>query len=793
MPPQSAAVMQRRSLEVWSVWALIGILMVSTVIVTPFLSVALSTTKTFLIAAGAIIVLVLFIVARLSRGNIVFPPLMLVGALWLPTAAYALSSIFSGAPFANALWGSAIESDTLGFMLAAAFLGTLTALILRNAEQYKTFIRAGAATFVAVVLVQALIVIVGQFYPSTVSPSTPLVGSFQDLALFLGLGVIGVLITLRFVELKKRARQMLSFIMVVALLLLAVANVPFVWILLVLVSLGLFLEAVMMRKHSAEEADLSDVAIMNETSVIAEGGNRSITLPLPVLAVAMFFLVGGTLSGALANALNISILSASPSWPSTLSLAQQTYTTAPLFGTGPGSFGVEWLKYRDPALNATVFWNTDFTTGIGFIPTSFVTTGLVGVLAWLAFIALFVVLGLRTLVVRTPQDAFVRYVAILSFISTVYLLLAAIFSLPNTVLIALAFVFAGLFASTTRFASGTSQRGIIFSRSPRLGFVIVFSLTLVMFASVVVAYSLVGRYLALNALTNASVAFSKNDIATASQKVADSIVFAPTAAAYQAQANIALVQLRQIAASNTTGKEKEAEEAFQAALTSGINAAITATRLAPSDYQHWLALGNLYAQAVPLKVAGAYESSKTAFEKAQALNPTSPSIRYVMAQLDIAHNDLKSAKEHLKGAIALKADYIDVIFLLSQLEVRDGNLYAALQAAEGAARLAKGDANIQFQAGVLHAAQPDYANAVERLKDAIAANPQFANAKYFLAAVYAKQLKFEDAVLQLKEVAALSADNATIVNPMIEKLNAKKNPFPADLLTPATPPIKETE
>lgn len=789
MPPQSSVVMQRRSLEVWSVWALIGTLVASIVIVTPFLSVALPATKTFLIAAGAIVTLILYIVARLSRGNIVFPPLMLVGALWLPALAYALSSAFSGAPFANALWGSAIESDTLGFMLAAAFLGTLTALILRTTEQYRTFLRASVATFVAVVLVETLIIVVGQFSPDTVSPSTSIVGSFQDLALFLGLGVIGSLITFRFIDLKQRARRILVATMVVSLVLLAVANVPFVWILLVLVSLGLFLEAVMMRKHSAEEADLNDVAIMNESSVDAEGGSRSIAVPLPVLAVAMFFLVGGTLSGALANALNINILSASPSWPSTLSLAQQTYATAPLFGTGPGSFGVEWLKYRDPALNSTVFWNTDFTSGIGFIPTSFVTTGLVGALAWLAFIALFVVFGLRTLIMRTPQDSFVRYVSIVSFVSTVYLFLAATFSLPNTVLIALTFVFAGLFVSTTRFASATSQRGIIFSRSPRLGFVIVFSLTLVMFASVVVAYSLVGRYLALNALTNASIAFSKNDLATASQEVQGSLVFAPTATAYQAQANIAIVQLRQIAASTTMNKTA-AQDAFQAALTSGINAAITATRLAPSDYQHWLALGNLYAQAVPLNVTGAYESAKTAYEKAQALNPTSPSLRYVMAQLDIAHNDVKAAKEHLKAAIVLKADYIDAIFLLSQLEVRDGNVRAALDAARAAAYFAQKDPNIQFQAGVLSAAVGEYPKAVEELLLAIEANPQFANAKYFLAAVYAKQKNFVEAVKQLKEVAVLSADNEKIVTPMIAALEAGKNPFPADLLTPTTPPIK---
>src|SRR3972149_2480390 len=97
----------------------------------------------------------------------------------------------------------------------------------------------------------------------------------------------------------------------------------------------------------------------------------------------------------------------------------------------------------------------------------------------------------------------------------------------------------------------------------------------------------------------------------------------------------------------------EAQRAFQSALSSGINAALTATNLAPSDYQNWLALGNLYAQAVPLGVTGAYDSAKTAYDKAKALSPTNAQIPYILAQLDIANKNNKAAQENLKAAIAL--------------------------------------------------------------------------------------------------------------------------------------------
>ena len=158
----------------------------------------------------------------------------------LPVIAYVLSATFSGISFSNALWGTALEPDTLGFILISTCLGTLAALMLRRSEHYQSFLRAGFFTFGAIAVIEALIVIVGQFAPNTISPAFSIIGSFEDLAFLLGLGVISVLITFRFLELSQRARQTLSVVGVIALVLLAIANSSLVWILVALVSLGLF-------------------------------------------------------------------------------------------------------------------------------------------------------------------------------------------------------------------------------------------------------------------------------------------------------------------------------------------------------------------------------------------------------------------------------------------------------------------------------------------------------------------------------------------------------------------------
>ena len=77
------------------------------------------------------------------------------------------------------------------------------------------------------------------------------------------------------------------------------------------------------------------------------------------------------------------------------------------------------------------------------------------------------------------------------------------------------------------------------------------------------------------------------------------------------------------------------------------------------------------------------------------------------------------------------------------------------------------------------------------LEAAVAANPQFANARYFLAAVYAKEKDMKDALAQMQAIADMSADNAKSVAPQITALTAGTNPFPANLLSASSTPVKQ--
>ena len=513
-----------------------------------------------------------------------------------------------------------------------------------------------------------------------------------------------------------------------------------------------------------------------------EADSSGLGVPFATLIIALFFLIGGsTIGNALVTAFNASVIDVRPSWQSTFDVGSHTYAASPIFGSGPGTFGNQWLKFRDRSLNDTIFWNVDFTSGIGYIPTSFVTTGVVGVLAWLAFLGLFLFFGVRALLFRTPSDSFMRYVSLASFTGALYVFIMSVLTVPGPVVLMIGFLMLGIFVSSLRYGRERREYGVIFARSPRIGFVIVFGLTLLLLASVVAAYVVVKRYVGDVSYATATVAYAKGDLPGATTAVNRSILFAPTERAYQLASAIGIARMRQIVA-DTTLTPADAQQQFQAALTGGIQAGTTATRLWPKNYQNWVMIGNVYETVVPLNIDGAYENAKASFTQAETLSPTNPTIPFILAQLEIAKGNAAAAEENLVKAITLKRDYTQAIFLLSQLQAQEGKAKEALQAAEAAAYFAPNDPTVLFQVGILRSANGNTDGAIEALGKAVQVNPQYANAHFFLGVMYATKGQLDKALTELNTVAAFSEDNAKAVATDIASLQAGKNPFPASRL-----------
>lgn len=778
--PATTASARRFSFDTAAIWTLAVSGLLATIAFIPSATIPFLYTKVSVLALGGLGALMLFILARLTRGNVVIPPVTLVGAFWLVPLAYLLSSFFSSAGLFASFFGAQIEADTLGFMVLLAGFATLAALIYRKSSEYRTFYKVAAITFGLVVAAQVVITILAKISPNTISATANVVGSYADLGMVVGLGVITSLLALRFLNVEKRMRTALLVLSALGLFVLALTNSVLIWSLVALSALGLFIEAIMRRGGSSDQSDLEGVTTIEaagETMAPTADG-KAVAMPLIVLVVSLFFLIGGsTIGNALSAGLGVNFLDVRPSWQSTFDVGSHTYASSPIFGSGPGTFGTQWLKFREQALNETVFWNVDFNSGIGLIPTSFVTTGLLGMLAWLAFIGLFVWVGLRSLLFRAASDKYVRFVSIASFTGALYVIALSVFTVPGPAVLAAGFLSAGIFVSTLRHASGRQELGIIFSKNPRVGFVVVFGLTLLLLASVYAVYGVVTRYLAEVAYAESSQAVAQGNLDRAESAITRSLMFSKSDRAYQVLASVGIARMNQIA-QDTTLAPSEAQARFQAALSGSVEAALAATQLNKGDYRNWMLLGNVYQTVVPLKIDQAYENAKGAYTEAMKLNPTSPTLPYILAQLEIAQGNSTAAEEYLLQAIGLKPDYTQAIFLLSQLQVSQGKAREALQAAEAAAYFAPNDPVVLFQLGILRSGTGDMQGAIAALSKAVEINPQYANARFFLGVAYATAGNLPQATAQLEAVAALSPENAQAVAEDLAVLRAGRNPFP---------------
>ena len=779
------AAAKRFSFDSAAIWVLAVTGLLAAVAFIPAAAIPFLYTKVSILAIGGLVALMLFILARLTRGNIIVPPITLVGAMWLVPLAYAVATLFSSAGVEQSFFGNQLEADTFGFMLILAALGTLAALALRRADQYRTFFKVAIVTFALVLVSEVVILFLSKVSPDTISATANIVGSFSDVGMIVGLGIVTSLLAIRFLALGKRTRILLWIMIGLGLAVTAIVNSILVWALIALAALGLFIEAIMRRAPTRADADFDGVETLDadfESVSTRSADGKSLAAPLVTLAVALFFLIGSsTIGSALSTSVGANYLDVRPSWQSTFDVGSHTYASSPIFGSGPGTFSTQWLKFRDRALNETVFWNVDFVSGIGLIPTSFVTTGALGALAWISFLGLFLWVGLRSLLFRSPEDSFARFVSIASFTGALYVFVLAVFAVPGPAVLASGFLMAGVFVSSLRHGRDRHEWGIIFSRNPRVGFVIVFALTLLLLASVVAVYTVVNRYLAEVAYVEGVQALSAGNLDAADAAADRAILFAPSDRAYQLVATVGSSRMNQVA-NDTELPASERQQRFQEALSGSIDAALTATRLRPDSYQNWTLLGNVYQSVVPLNIDGAYDNAKTAYLRAVELNPTNPTLPFILAQLEIAQKQPAPAEEYLMQAIALKRDYTQAIFLLSQLQVSQGKAREALEAAEAAAYFAPNDPVVLFQLGILRSGTGDTQGAIAALSRAVEINPQYANARFFLAVAHATAGQYPLAVEQLQLVAALSPENAQAVAEDLATLRQNKNPYPASRL-----------
>jgi tetratricopeptide (TPR) repeat protein len=748
----------------------------------PSSSVPFQEGKALLVFVAAFALFIIWVFTALKRGKLLIPRSLIMAALGVLVIVYFLSALFSPS-ILSGIVGRGFELDTALSILSFALLLFLVPQIFRTKQSIFNFYLALFASF-AVVLIFGFIRLVAGPGVLTLgvltSSASNLVGSWNDLGVFFGLITVLSLVMLEIVPPKGILRVSLYSALVLSLIALAIVNFDMVWYVLGGFSLAL-LAYLFAFARSFGSGGVSNEKSWKEFWRLPKS-------PFIVLLVSLVFIITGNqaisgnhpslnIGNKISERLNIVQLEARPSWSTTVGITKNSLKTSLLLGGGPNQFVYQWYKYRPRVVNESAFWNVDFNFGIGIISSAFVSTGVLGGVAWLLLLALFVYQGVKAL--RRPrEDLFAYYLSVTSFVGALYLWMMAIFYTTSTVPFALAFIMTGAFVATLVLQDSIQEKTISFGGEPSFRFIaLVTSIILIIFtagAGIVVAQKNIAYAYFNKAL---AVYNGSGNLASAETYVRRAISISGEDSFYRGLSQIALINLNQVATQVTPQTPPDQiRTRFQALLGGAIQAAQVARDANQENFQNWISLGQTYESVVPLKIAGAYENAKASYLEAEKRNPTSPEIRLTLARLEALNNSNKAAKDYITEALTLKSNYTDAIFLLSQIEVAEGNLGDAIKSVESAAVLAPNDPTVFFQLGFLYYNNKDYQKAIITLERAVGLQSSYANARYFLGLSYDKQGRNKDAISQFESIQATNPDNQE-VKFILSNLRAGKDAF----------------
>ncbi len=730
----------------------------------PIFNISINISKSVLISTLVAVAFFLWLIARLKDGRFVFPKslILLTGAL-LPVALF-FSSVFSDA-IGQSFVGLGYEINTFSFILVLYALMFLSAVFFQQKKRLFYLYTAFFLSATVVFLYQLFRFVFLSFgLPfSDVFFQTPgnVVGKWADMSIFFGFIAILSLSAVELAVLGSKTKKALYFLLGTSVLILALVNFWLSWVIVGVFSLVIFVYTLSFGSNNTKNSSERKIP----------------TAPFVVLLVSLFFVLSGSLIGdTIYSIFKIPQEVIRPSWTQTIGVAKDSLSENPVFGAGPNRFTSQWLLFKPVEINNSILWNMNFSAGVGFIPSSMVTTGAVGITAWVVFLLAFFYCGVRSVFLLRVKAAH-GYMVVSSFLATLYLWVFLFFYVPNIVIIFLAFLMTGVFIASLAEARLIKNYNFSFLDDPRIGFVSVLVLILLIISSIVGGYLLFQKFLSVGYFQRSIIASNvEGDLSKAEQSIFRAIKLNESDLYYRALSEINLARLSRVSFKKNISKETLRAE-FQAMSDNAIKNAIFATEIDKTNYLNWATLAKVYQSLVLLGAPEKfYDGAKNAYNTAVLLNPKDPSLSLAMARLEITAGNKDKAREYIAIALNQKNNYTDAIFLLSQMQADEGNLKDAIASVEVATMVSPNDMGAFFQLGLLRYKTKNYSGAASAFGRAVELNPNYSNAKYFLGISLSKIGDKKSAIVQFEEVIALNPENKE-VKKILRNLKAGREPF----------------
>lgn len=721
---------------------------------------------------GIILATLLYVSRVLFSGsiNIEKNSKYLLGLFVVVPVIYVLAGIANGFSRMTFL-GYTFDISTVGFILLSFIYVYLVSIFFNQKDRIFYSYLAFAVSFVVI----SLFVITRMIFGTQVlsfgmfeNVTSTVLGSWNNLGIFFGISTLISIFTLDSLKLSRLMKSLLIVGLVISFFFLILVNFSSLWLVLSIVSFLLVLYSIFGQRSESTKKLWKKISIY----------------PAIVFVISVMFVIWGSSFGVwVSNMFNIVSVDVRPSLGVTLDIAKNTIINEPIFGSGPNTFVKQWLSYRPADIISTIYWNTDFAYGIGLIPTFAVTTGLAGVISWIVFFGVYLVLGIKSIFYKY-EDLFLKYLVSSSFFISLYLWVMSFVYVPSVVIFILTFFFTGLFFASLYASDFLNLNKKIFINNPKTGFISSLVLVVIFVGVLWIGYGLFRNSKSLWYFQKSTYALNVDgDLDKAEGLMVSALKTVDNDVYYRALSEIQLVKLNAVVSQDQDKVSKETiQSQVEQVLPAVISNALSARNSDPSNYLNWISLGQAYTVATALGVQGAYESAQSSFDEAFRRNPNNPGIFLLLSRLEINRNNLDGAKNWALQAISLKQNYLDAYYLLSQIEVANNNLKGAIDSVTAASIINPNDPNIFFQLGLLKYNNNDFKGAVESLEKSISLAPDYANAKYFLGLSFERLGQTSFAIQQFEEVQTSNPENEE-VKAILKNLRAGNSIFQNTQLT----------
>lgn len=357
---------------------------------------------------------------------------------------------------------------------------------------------------------------------------------------------------------------------------------------------------------------------------------------------------------------------------------------------------------------------------------------------------------------------------------------------PGFVIFALAFLVTGLLIGAFVLAGKLKMAQVSFLGNPKVGFISVLFLVLLMIVSISSFYFVAQKFLGAYYYGSAIKIFnSEGDFDKTERKLTAAIIADAQDEYLRTLSEFYLLKLQRVLY-DTSLSQEQARAQFQDGLGKAIQNAQNATNANPMEPLNWVQLGRVYESVIPLKITGADDMAVSSYERAIENSPLDPSPFLALARVRAQTQKIQEAKDYLRSALEIKSDFAPALFMLSQIEAQEGNLEEAIARTEQTAILAPNDAGVLFQLGLLYYQADNMDGAMLAFERCVSLNENYANARYFLGLIYDKKGLKDEAIKQFENIEKTNSDNKEI-KMILSNLRSGKSAL-EDISPPAKAP-----